>query len=252
MGKASLIKDSLDIEVATQQISPQSIPVHSDCTKSFGKDSNKIMFDKLGLNLKESELKIGEMNYRDDNFQVVIIRDDNPQIRNIYNLWYKIYIEEKGYPINERVDLKDKLYAEPQSGQVVAALKNKSEIVGSVRFSDDRHNKLEFNYHKYLEPNKSIQEISKYMVMKNYRNRVLSTFLLKICNDYLKGKLPADYYGINSAVNMLNYYSRLGFSRLSDEIVHPVIGNISYLLVAEKKKLDEVLNKIWDTIYSSI
>jgi len=206
------------------------------------------LFDKLELKSPDSQIDLGEIGYKGDKYQIAMIRDDSPSIQKVHNLWYKIYIEEKSYPINERVNLRDKLYMEPQSGQVIAMIKQNDDIIGTVKFADERHNELEFDYHKYIDKNKKVQELSKFMVLKNYRNRILSTFLLKVGNEYINKKLPADYYGINSAVNMLDYYVKMGFTKISDEIIHPTIGNISYLLVVDTKKCDEIINKLWGNI----
>ncbi|TSC94708.1 MAG: hypothetical protein Athens101410_742 [Parcubacteria group bacterium Athens1014_10] len=214
--------------------------------------SQKSLFNIMGLDTKDSVKEIDRISYKNMSYVVFIIRDDNPLINKVYNLWFKVYIEEKGYPLNERVDIEKKIYTEPQNNSIIFCIKNDNEIIGTLRFSDRRYNDLEFDYHKHIGKECKIQEINKFMFLENYRNKLLSTFLIKAGNDFVKKRLPTDYYGINSAINMLNYYKKLGFKIVSDKIIHPIINNVSYLLIADMKVFSETVEKLWTRIYSNI
>jgi len=211
-------------------------------------NKRKNLFDILGLKNRDSEIVLDEMSFKDDRFKAAVIRDDHPDIEKVYNLWYEVYIEEKGFPVNSRVKLDKKLYIEPKNNNIIAVLKSKDKVIGTLRFSDMRYNDLEFDYGKYLDKGKRIQEITKFIFSKNFRNRILSAFLMRNGNKFVRKKLPADFYGINSAINMINYYKRLGFSVVSEEVIHPVIGNVSCLLMADIEKLSVNIENIWKNI----
>lgn len=211
------------------------------------------LFHVLGLENRYSIFLLNEITSRQEKYQVYLIRDDNPEMVKAYKLWYEVYIEEKGYPLDdERATWDSKLYKEPPENSVLFVLTHKDQIIGTFKFKDSRYNHLEFDYNKYLKDTTAVQEISKFIFLKSHRNRVLSSFLIKTGNDYLKKNLPADYYGINSALNMIPYYSKIGFSVVSPEIIHPVIGNVSRLLVSETNYFNLVINKLWTMLNSHL
>ncbi|MFH2034174.1 MAG: hypothetical protein ABIJ26_05660, partial [Candidatus Margulisiibacteriota bacterium] len=61
--------------------------------------------DIMSLKSSDAIIHLNDLVLKDEKFNLFVIRDDSPLVNNIYQLWYKVYVEEKGFPIHDKIEL---------------------------------------------------------------------------------------------------------------------------------------------------
>lgn len=182
---------------------------------------------------------IKKYNINDENLSLYLISSTcTNELDKIYSFWYKIYCDEMGYS----KDCLTNMEIKPNS--LILFFEKDDEVVGTLKLDYSIFGDLEFDYNKYLnEDNPNFLEVSKFLIKKEYRKSVLGLNLILVGHK-LSEQYNPKYIVINSALAMKDYYLKLGFSLLSEEIIiHPKIKNESCLMIADYPNFKENILK---------
>lgn len=164
----------------------------------------------------------------DREIKTYLFQDAYPDLDPIFSLWYNVYIEELGYALPADHSGR-RLRAVPNGSFIVAAF-DQEDCVGSIRISGNDHCQLEFSYEEYFE-GRPIVEITKLIIAPTYRKTALKTWLIKEAKDFLFDKYGKFHLCINSSEKLVLFYRLMNFRKLTETpVIHPVIGNKSYLM----------------------
>jgi predicted GNAT family N-acyltransferase len=171
----------------------------------------------------------------DREIKTYFFQDAYPDLDPIFSLWYNVYIEELGY--NLPADHSGRhLRAEPNGSFIVAAF-DQEVCVGSIRISGNDHCQLEFSYEEFFE-DRPIVEITKLIIAQEYRKTALKTWLIHEAQSICLKKYGQYFICINSSEKLVLFYRLMNFRKLTESpVIHPVIGNKSYLMGTESESL---------------
>jgi predicted GNAT family N-acyltransferase len=133
---------------------------------------------------------------------------------------------------------------EIKPNSLILFFEKEDEVVGTIKLDYSIFGALEFDYNSYIkEENPIFLEVSKFLIKKEYRKTLLALNLM-LMSHKVSEKYNPKYIVINSALSMKDYYLKLGFSLLSEEIIiHPKIKNESCLMISDYLNFKENILK---------
>ncbi len=171
----------------------------------------------------------------------LVFHGHSPDMNKIFRFWYEIYIEEMGLNVMQGVDDQKKELTEDTDGSEIFTILQNDTVIGTLKATFNQRKKLSFNYEKHLGK-KRIVETSKFMISKEHRASTAAVTLLAKTYQHLCALYNPEVFVLNCTNKLMGYYRKFGFRLLvEEEVVHPVIGNKSYLLYVTRHDLHQAI-----------
>jgi predicted GNAT family N-acyltransferase len=159
------------------------------------------------------------------------IAETKEEQRKIYQLRYKVYVEEMNRPCH--ADHENKVLTDwlDETGVLLYAIdKGKNEFVATLRLNFRKHGVIEFEKEYNIEsfkeyyPN-NISTSTKLIILKDYRKTRLPLNI--ICFGYnccMENGSMLDFINVNAPLD--KFYWKLGYKQYKENFNHPEFGEV--------------------------
>jgi len=189
-------------------------------------------------------IKIKTFNLSGEDIEIYVFRDESSFLLPVYKLWYEVYIDELKYPKTIFSDDRDRALRCNISGSYIFAAFYHRECIGTIRITHEDAGLHEFDYSKSLR-GRPIIEVTKFIISKKYRKTALKGVLMSETQRFGIELYEKYFICINSGERLLPFYRTMDFFFVEKEpVIHPEIGNISYLLAVRSEVFTRICREL--------